>query len=154
MHETKKFFITAAILSTCFIFCQSLQPAVVSDGYSLGLLGILRNLLAFVPIFDAVTNHFLRKAAHWFEFCVQGWLLCAVVFSANYQRKNLFCVLFIGLLTAVIDEYIQLFVPGRAGRVEDILLDFAGTASGVGIYFLFEVVKSILRKSQKGGSSI
>ena len=31
-----------------------------------------------------------------------------------------------GLLTALTDETIQLFVPGRSGQVTDIWIDFSG----------------------------
>lgn len=147
-------FLVLAFLATGFIFYQSLQPALVSDGYSLGLLAALRRVLAFVPLLDGMTNHILRKAAHWFEFFVQGWLLCVVVFSLSSKGKNLFCVLFIALLTAVIDEYIQLYVPGRAGRVEDILIDFTGAVSGVGLYLFLRFAGRTLRNSQKGGNLI
>ena len=44
--------------------------------------------------------------------------------------------LLIGLLTAVIDENIQLYSIGRSGQVTDVLLDFSGTIAGVVIAML------------------
>jgi VanZ family protein len=43
------------------------------------------------------------------------------------------------LLVPVIDEFIQLFSAGRAGMVQDILLDFSGAVTGL-------VVVKILHK--------
>ena len=36
-----------------------------------------------------------------------------------------------GLLTALTDETIQLFVPGRSGQVTDIWIDFSGVMTGL-----------------------
>jgi len=34
------------------------------------------------------------------------------------------------------DEVHQLFVPGRAGQVKDVILDSAGAGVGIGVYLL------------------
>lgn len=73
------------------------------------------------------TEHYIRKLAHFCEFALLGLLLCRS-FSA-FGVKNFAAtgyILFLGLLTAVIDEYIQSFSPGRGSMVKDVLLDFAG----------------------------
>ena len=40
---------------------------------------------------------------------------------------------FIGLMTAVCDETIQLFVPGRSAEVRDVLIDAAGVLLGAAL---------------------
>ena len=61
------------------------------------------------------------------EFALLGLLLCRS-FSAWGVPKLTAAgyILFLALLVAVIDEYIQAFSPGRASRVKDVLLDFSG----------------------------
>ena len=50
-------------------------------------------------------------------------------------------VLFAGLLAAVIDETIQLFVEGRAGMIVDVWIDLGGVVFGsllmLGFYALY-----------------
>lgn len=73
------------------------------------------------------TEHYIRKLAHFLEFVLLGLLLCRS-FSA-FGVKNFTAtgyILFLGLLAAVVDEYIQSFSPGRGSMVKDVLLDFSG----------------------------
>lgn len=73
------------------------------------------------------TEHHIRKLAHFLEFALLGLLLCRS-FSA-FCVKNFTAtgyILFLGLLAAVVDEYIQSFSPGRGSMVKDVLLDFSG----------------------------
>ena len=55
--------------------------------------------------------------------CVKRWkvYLCAAVFL---------------LLIPSIDETIQLFVPGRAGMITDVMIDCCGAATGVVLRYL------------------
>jgi hypothetical protein len=62
----------------------------------------------------------LRKGAHAFEYCVL-FLLARRGWPA--APAWLFCVAY-----AATDEWHQTLVPGRAGRVSDVLLDAAAAA--------------------------
>lgn len=73
------------------------------------------------------TEHHIRKLAHFCEFALLGLLLCQS-FKA-FSMKNWTAtgyIFFLGLLAAVVDEYIQSFSPGRGSMVKDVLLDFSG----------------------------
>ena len=123
-------FVVATILATLFIFNNSLQSAEVSAGESGVIVDFLARILSGLGI-DAYKDAlviFVRKSAHIAEFTLQGILL-ANCFEMQYRRRIIY-ILFFGLLTACVDEYIQLFSPGRAGMVEDIFIDFLGTAIG------------------------
>ena len=51
------------------------------------------------------------------------------------------------MLVASLDETLQLFVNGRAGRVQDVLIDSAGALVGVLVVFIcFKVKKCNLEK--------
>ena len=81
-----------------------------------------------------VSEHLLRKAAHFAEFMALGWwaFLCARAFSRRAARWLLW-LWGAGALCAAADEGIQLFAPGRAARVSDILLDSCGMLAGLGL---------------------
>ena len=68
----------------------------------------------------------MKKLRIW-KLLLLGLLLCRS-FSAWGVPKLTATgyILFLALLVAVIDEYIQAFSPGRASRVKDVLLDFSG----------------------------
>ena len=51
-----------------------------------------------------------------------------------------------GLMTALTDETIQLFSPGRSSQVTDVWIDFAGVVTGTLLAFL---VQAIVRRCKK-----
>lgn len=124
-------FIIAAVFVTGFIFFNSMQTADVSSRESGVIVELLERLLS---LFDCVPNegeliHIVRKCAHVAEFALQG-LLIAFCFNVPFKKRIIY-ILFSGLMTACIDEYIQLFSNGRAAMVQDIFIDFAGTLLGM-----------------------
>lgn len=77
---------------------------------------------------------FIRKGAHMCEYALLAFLLCLHVSCYPVSRKRL-ALLAIGITAgyAATDEFHQLFVPGRAGRISDICIDTLGGVLG----FLF-----------------
>ena len=102
------------------IIGHSLMPAQISQAESRGLLARLASGLPFL------TDHLLRKAAHFSEFGLLG-LLLAQCLRAGF---------------ALADETVQLYVPGRSGQVRDILIDFAGAALAVGLTLLVRRIRT------------
>lgn len=124
-------FIIATILATMFIFNNSMKTAELSSQDSGVIVDFLMSVFSKIGIYvdpEELIN-FIRKSAHVAEFTLQGILL-ANCFEMQYKRRVIY-ILFLGLLTACIDEYIQLFSPGRAGMVQDIFIDFIGTVIGM-----------------------
>lgn len=117
-------FAAAFALWTVFIFVRSMQPAGVSNEESGRLLALLQQLVPF-----ELTNHMVRKAAHFIEYAVLGFLGWFAVGRSGWERPGF--ALVSCLLVALCDETIQLFVDGRAGMVADIWLDLAGALGGV-----------------------
>ncbi len=91
-------------------------------------------------------NHPIRKIAHFSEYAVLGMLLSLtfLCFGKIKKRFYLFSVP-LSFLLASSDELHQLFVPGRACRFTDVLLDTSGAAAGA--LFIFLIV--ILFKKKK-----
>ena len=121
----RRLFPALTILWLLFIWGHSLLPASVSAEESGRWLVLLQRILPWL------TDHIVRKAAHFTEFAVLGGLVLASLprrgFPAGSER------LLAGLLAAMIDESIQLFSPGRSGQITDVWLDLAGFLLGYGL---------------------
>lgn len=114
-----------------FIFHNSLQPGVVSEVRSEETTGFLRKILGFIMARFLEDDHYVRKLAHVFEFAVFGavTMINMKVYGIMVKARYYFGLM-LGLLVAIIDETIQLFVPGRAGMVMDVIIDFCGFMLG------------------------
>ena len=73
----------------------------------------------------------MRKLAHFAEFTLEGFLLmlCLRVYTAHFVR-HISWPLLGGMTTALLDETIQRFIPGRSSQVTDVWIDMAGVVSG------------------------
>ena len=115
------FVLTAAMLA--FAFIHSAMPAQVSAEESGGVLDFLYSLLPRLGISMELTDHIVRKLAHFTEFTVIGMLAttCAYSFDRLQPYRYSVCVLFTGLAAAVTDETIQLFSEGRSGQEQVVV---------------------------------
>lgn len=112
-----------------FILLRSAKSASESNEESLALLEWLRRL------FPGLTNHFVRKAAHFTEYFILGALLCAA--WRLLGRGNALLPLGLCAAVACVDEFlIQVNTPGRSGELGDVLLDTLGALAGLGICLL------------------
>lgn len=124
-------------LFVAFIFIHSTMNADDSGNESLAALGILQSVFRSLGIPFELTDFIVRKSAHFLEFAVLGGLAALSVyayFKKPWKRTLQIC--FFTLAVALTDETIQLFVPGRSGRVQDVWIDFAGACCGMLILFL------------------
>lgn len=98
-------------------------------GYAIDLL--YRDYSALSPerqsiIFDQ-WNFFIRKASHFTEYGIFSTLI--LLFFRTFKRFRKKCFIIAGgisFLYASLDEFHQLFVPGRSGSFIDVLIDTAG----------------------------
>ena len=129
----RKYFCIIAVFFTALIFYNSSLPAPASDKMSNFFVKLLSGINSFMekPIPLSQMNHIIRKTAHFLEYYVQALLLCNAFQADRIDRKGSHgYILLLSLMTAMIDEYIQLFSPGRSGQVTDILLDYSGGVTG------------------------
>ncbi len=124
------FTLTAAIV--IFAFVHSSMPSVQSAQESGNVLGFLQYIFGFFGLGDNLDDHIVRKAAHFIEYSALGIMLvfCAYSFNRSKPFRYSLHIAAAGIFTALIDETIQLNVPGRAGMVTDIWLDFSGVFTG------------------------
>ena len=124
------FWLLLVVVLTAVIFVNSSLPATESgklSGFVTQFVVQLSQLLDITLKGDV--EHTIRKLAHFLEFACLGLLWCKTFASFRVSnRTSTGYILLLCLLTAVTDEYIQLFSLGREGKVMDVLLDFSGAA--------------------------
>lgn len=134
-----KVLLIVGIAINALIWVNSLLPGNLSSSQS----GLIVNLI--YPIFENFIslNTFsviIRKLAHFTQF-----MILAIVFVNYYKsiNKNKFYLITLihGLMVAIIDESIQLFVPGRSGLITDVLIDFSGVITGLLIVYIITIIK-------------
>lgn len=133
--KKKRIALGALLLLLLFlIFGASGQDGAQSGSLSALVTTLANGVLKFLGVSLRLSEHFVRKAAHFTEYTLLGLLLLANLAAwAADIRRHLAWPLFLGLLIPVLDEYSQTFVPGRAGTVQDVLLDFLGVLLGIGL---------------------
>lgn len=144
------FLLTAFMIG--FVFFRSSMTAKESTVESNGTIDVLTNILKSIGISVEISDYIIRKTAHFAEFLVIGGLLlsCAYSFDRFKPYRYGFAVLFVGLFTAVIDEFIQLFFEGRSAEITDVLLDFSGVVAGALFMLLvYFVINKIRTKKEK-----
>ena len=132
---TRVLFAFALIACIVFIFSNSMQIADVSSEASGRALTLMRKVftrLGMPGIASRLTDHIVRKMAHFCEYMLEGFLLmlCMRVYTRRYVR-HLSVPLLGGVLTALTDETIQLFSSGRSSQVTDVWLDSVGVLAGI-----------------------
>lgn len=117
-------------LMALLIWGNSLVPGSGSGSLSLTVMEAIRGFLHGVGLpYEWVTNFVVRKCAHFSEYMVLGIL-------ATHAFDVLLPTAVFLLLIPSIDETIQLFVPGRAGMITDVMIDCCGAATGVVLRYL------------------
>lgn len=124
-----------------FIFSNSMAVAdvsSVSSGRVLQLLQAVLRRLGMPGLAQRLTMHLVRKLAHFCEYTLEGFLLmlCMRVYTRRYVR-HISVPMLGGVLTAMADETIQIYSPGRSGQVTDVWLDSAGVLAGILIALVF-----------------
>ena len=82
--------------------------------------------------FKMKVSHFVRKSAHFTAYMILGTLSTSALLTHNIKKTTM-SILSLGIcfLYAVSDEIHQVFVPGRAGRFSDVMIDTSGAVLGI-----------------------
>ena len=116
-----------------FIFYMSSCNGNVSSDQSGTIAYVLHNILG-INYSDKLI-FIIRKCAHVSEFFILGILVINLISKYNVKYSYLISFI-ICVLYASIDEFHQLFVPGRSGQVTDVLIDLIGVVLGLLLVFL------------------
>lgn len=114
-----------------FVWGHSLVQGPDSAAESGRVVELLRPLFEAAGVFDGGLMTFVvRKCAHFSEYAVLG----AIGFGLFSRLSAAGLPTWVGVasvsLVPVIDESLQLFVPGREGSPRDVAIDLAGALFG------------------------
>lgn len=130
-----------------FIWGNSLQPAAVSNEISGFARRTINVLFEAIGIDSLTGDSVLRKVAHASEFCLLGAAVSGVFLSMKWKSYS--ALILTGILVALTDETIQLFVDGRAGLVKDVWIDTAGFLVGCAAVFFASKIRNRQRERQR-----
>ena len=133
-------FTIALIVCILFIFHNSLEEGTISAARSQAVMQKINALLAKVHL-GPLSQHTVRKLAHFAEFLLEGFLLmlCLRVYTKHFVRHVSWPLLG-GLATALMDETIQLRIAGRTSSVVDVWIDFGGVTAGLLVALLLLLI--------------
>lgn len=124
--------VTVAFLAcVLFIWHNSMESAEVSAGRSGKVTKLVNEMLESIGK-EPVTEHFVRKSAHFSEYGLEG-VLTVLLFMVYCLKptKSMWAAALTGLFTAAADESIQFFSAGRAPGLLDVCIDMAGFICGM-----------------------
>lgn len=133
------------ILWMSLIFSFSHQPRENSNKLSTGITEriavVVENLTPNKNINIRSFNHILRKNAHFFIYLILGILVAnSLKVSKVSGLKLITYTLVICTLYAISDEIHQLFIPGRGGQIQDVIIDSVGSTVGLFFYLLISKI--------------
>lgn len=155
MKRTAKivlFVITIATL--CFIWGNSMLPKSVSSGESGFVMKLISPILEIFVGKGNVTEHLVRKLAHFTEYSVLGVEL-ALIFGIikRKERKSVWCnypmIIMHAVTLSFIDETIQIF-SGRGPAIVDMWIDTVGAAIFSAIVLLILSIKNQQERKWSG----
>ena len=137
-------FTFALIACIAFIFRNSLETGAQSSMRSQELMALLNELLGKVHL-GPLSEHTIRKLAHFAEFTMEGFLLmlCLRVYTSHFVRHMSWPLLG-GMTTALTDETIQRFIPNRTSAVTDVWIDMAGVVCGLFVALIILLIVRLL----------
>lgn len=137
-------FTIALIACIAFIFRNSLQAGAISSARSQAVMRFLNEMLSKIGL-GPLSEHTVRKMAHFAEFTMEGFLLmlCLRVYTAHFVRHVSWPLLG-GMATALMDETIQRFIPGRSSQVTDVWIDMAGVVCGLFVALILLLIVRVI----------
>ena len=132
--------------------CENAEESSNTSGQT------IRVVLSVVPEFEKQPEEvkvniieklqfIVRKSAHFIGYMILGILASGLILQYENINKKYPLAFLICVIYAISDEIHQLFVPGRAGQVRDVLIDSAG--SFLGIILVMAFVKILIKFNKK-----
>ncbi len=136
------------LVMLCFIFSLSAQDAEESKELSDSLVG---KIFQWLEVY--IDGELIRKFAHMLEFTALAFSLGNSIFATWETKRAVWISLGLTVLCAIGDEIHQIFVPGRAFQLSDILIDSIGAVIGIVTYLiLYKIHLFIKERGNKNGS--
>ena len=115
-----------------FIFSSNQNPyGYIPEG--------IYHWLWWTKLFGQSLFFYLGGLSHVLEYAILAYLLArAMLWREEFTRGQLITVFYLTMLYAFTDEFHQVFTPGRAFQVVDLLLDALGAVIGISIFVFFK----------------
>lgn len=109
-----------------------MQNGGSSDGFSLLFAETLTPIVNKLGFHGNIwtLNRIVRKLAHLSEFTILGGVLYTIL-RRYITYGTVIKTIGLGMLIASLDEFIQLFSPGRSSQISDVLIDTVGVIIGI-----------------------
>lgn len=128
----QKVWLAVLLLYIAIIYSHSMQPAVQSSKESGFVFKTASGFMDQIGIENRwLTEHIVRKTAHFVEYAGMGLLLLVNLCSLSDRRERFLTGMLAVVLIPFIDETIQLFALGRAAMIQDVWLDISGAVFGL-----------------------
>ena len=139
-----------------FIWSNSLKNGAESGEDSGRVFTAISKITSAIGLGTPISEHFIRKAAHFTEFAILGALFCTDLVClrvVNFKQRLyistplLLCSVPTSALFAAADEFLQSFSDGRGPSVKDVLIDTSGALCAA-IFFIaaFALLRFIHKK--------
>lgn len=138
MKKRTILFFILTIFWMVVVFSFSAETASESKQTSIAVLNQIADFLNINIIDTEFFEGLIRSCAHFALFAMGGVFAGTLAVFAVPKYKLIATGLF-GLGYAVLDEIHQIFVPGRAFEIKDIVVDVSGFL--LGVVFVWLVVK-------------
>lgn len=145
-NKTKSIIFAILIIINCvIIFYFSHQVADDSSMQSSRIVNLICNMIPVLRNYEEILTIIVRKTAHFSIYAMLG--LLTTNFMLTIENKRMYKIVLIPLvfcfIYAITDEIHQLFIPGRSGKIGDVLIDTLGAIVGI---FLVVAVTTLTRK--------
>lgn len=146
--------LTLGVMGAIFYF--SAQNATESSSMSMGFIRrfLHKRLIEVMSVESAFMieegiETLVRKSAHFSIYLCLGFCSAMTLYySGKVNKSCILCIipLVFCIFYASTDEFHQLFVEGRSGEVRDVIIDSAGSASGIMLSVAARKIVGILKR--------
>lgn len=135
----------------CMGIIFSLSAQVADDSQELSD-SFIRKIFETFGI--TIESDLIRSIAHCLEFMGLSVLFFNAIYVTWFLKLTPTIAFFGTVLYAITDEIHQIFVPGRAFQISDILVDSTGALIGViASFVILKVILYIMKRGNKNGNS-
>lgn len=143
--------ISWVLVVICMGIIFSLSAQVADDSQELSD-SFIRKIFETFGI--TIESDLIRSIAHCLEFMGLSVLLFNAIYATWFLKLTPIIAFFGTVLYAITDEIHQIFVPGRAFQISDILVDSTGALIGViASFVILKVILYIMKRGNKNGNS-
>lgn len=123
---------------------QGTSSSGLSDRITIKIAQIITQNILTEDEKEQIINKYsfiIRKTAHFIAYFILGFLTIILTTDLySYNKKTFLFTLLFNFLYASTDEIHQLFINGRNGSFQDVLLDTTGALTAISLVFLLNYI--------------